>query len=193
MRRLRVALVCAAILCMAACSVGAILQPTKDPSQFYVLTPIDASARGVPITYSGTGGARELEIGRRVVARDHRESRNASSRLARALARRQGRDSPLRQHLSEWRRCPLPRPAQLEGKGWRSEGSDSASYNDRTLKCAATLSSTCNSDKKPSCPPTTFTSGRSGASGQIRMVGCCTIEPRKAAPSSSRCDTLSAK
>ena len=63
MRRLRVALVCAAILCMAACSVGAILQPTKDPSQFYVLTPIDASARGVPITYSGTGGARELEIG----------------------------------------------------------------------------------------------------------------------------------
>ena len=48
---------------MAACSVGTILQPTRDPSQFYVLTPMDASARGVPITYSGTGGPRELEIG----------------------------------------------------------------------------------------------------------------------------------
>ena len=63
MRRLRVALASVAILCMAACSVGSILQPAKDPSQFYVLTPLDASARGVPITYSGTGGARELELG----------------------------------------------------------------------------------------------------------------------------------
>ena len=63
MRRLRVALACLAILFMAACSIGTILQPTRDLSQFYVLTPMDASARGVPITYSGTGGARELEIG----------------------------------------------------------------------------------------------------------------------------------
>jgi uncharacterized protein len=48
---------------MAGCSIGTILQPTKDPSQFYVLAPMDASARGVPITYSATAGQRALEIG----------------------------------------------------------------------------------------------------------------------------------
>ena len=62
MRRLR-GLVCVAIVCMAGCSVGSILQPAKDPSQFYVLTPIDASARAVPITYRATGGRRDLAIG----------------------------------------------------------------------------------------------------------------------------------
>lgn len=63
MKRLRVGMACVAFICMAACSVGSILQPTKDPSQFYVLTPMDSSARGVPITYSSTEGHRELAIG----------------------------------------------------------------------------------------------------------------------------------
>lgn len=63
MRGLRIALACGAIMCLTACSLGTVLEPTKDPSQFYVLTPTDSSARGVPITYSGTGGARQLEIG----------------------------------------------------------------------------------------------------------------------------------
>jgi uncharacterized protein len=63
MRRLRTALVCVAIMSMAACSLGTVLQPTADPSEFYVLTAVDASARGVPITYSAAAGPKELEIG----------------------------------------------------------------------------------------------------------------------------------
>jgi uncharacterized lipoprotein YmbA len=63
MRRIRVGFAFVAILCTAACSVGSILQPTKDLSQYYVLTPMDSSARGVPITYSGTEGRKELAIG----------------------------------------------------------------------------------------------------------------------------------
>ena len=63
MRRLPVALACVAVFCLAACSLGTVLQPTADPSKFYVLTAVDASARGVPITYGAGGGSKELEIG----------------------------------------------------------------------------------------------------------------------------------
>ncbi len=63
MTRLRLGLACAAILCVAGCSVGELLQPAKDPSQFFVLTPMEASARGVPITYGAGRGAREIDIG----------------------------------------------------------------------------------------------------------------------------------
>lgn len=63
MRRLQVALASLAVSCIGACTFGTILQPTRDPSQFYILAPMDSSARGVPLTYSGTPGHRALEIG----------------------------------------------------------------------------------------------------------------------------------
>jgi uncharacterized lipoprotein YmbA len=63
MRGLQRALVFVAVSCIAGCSVDTILQPTRDPSQFYILSPMDSSARGVPLTYSGTPGHRALEIG----------------------------------------------------------------------------------------------------------------------------------
>jgi uncharacterized protein len=59
----RIALVWIGVILLAGCSVSSVLEPRKDPSQFYVLTPIDSSARGVPITYGATEGRRELEIG----------------------------------------------------------------------------------------------------------------------------------
>ena len=63
MRKLSALLACVAGFSMASCSVGSILEPTRDPSQFYVLTATDSSPRGVPITYSGTEGRREIAIG----------------------------------------------------------------------------------------------------------------------------------
>jgi uncharacterized lipoprotein YmbA len=63
MRILRVALAAVAVVGMMACSIGTILTPAVDPTQFYVLAPMDASLRGVPITYNGSGGQRALEIG----------------------------------------------------------------------------------------------------------------------------------
>jgi uncharacterized lipoprotein YmbA len=63
MRRIPVALACFVILLCAACSLGTVLQPTKDLSQFFMLTSMDAPARGVPITYSVGGTSRPLEIG----------------------------------------------------------------------------------------------------------------------------------
>lgn len=63
MRRLPLMFVCLAALCAAACSLGTVLQPTADLSKFYVLTPIDQSARSTPITYSSNQGPKELEIG----------------------------------------------------------------------------------------------------------------------------------
>jgi uncharacterized lipoprotein YmbA len=63
MRRIQVALAGVVILSVVACSLGTVLEPTRDPSQFFVLTPMDASVRGVPITYSGGGTSRALEIG----------------------------------------------------------------------------------------------------------------------------------
>src|ERR1700736_4827820 len=57
-------LVLACLIIVAGCSVGSVLEPRKDPSQFYVLTPMDSSLRGVPITYSsGAGGRTEIAIG----------------------------------------------------------------------------------------------------------------------------------
>jgi uncharacterized lipoprotein YmbA len=63
MRRLPVALACCAILYAAACSLGTVLQPTPDLSNFYVLTPLDQAARGTPITYSSNRGPQALDIG----------------------------------------------------------------------------------------------------------------------------------
>ncbi len=63
MRRLPLALVCLAVLCAGACSLGTVLQPTADLSKFYVLTPIDQSVRGTPITYSANHEPKTLEIG----------------------------------------------------------------------------------------------------------------------------------
>jgi uncharacterized lipoprotein YmbA len=53
----------AGLILIAGCSLTSALDPRKDQSQFYVLTPIDAATRGVPITYSGAEGRRELAIG----------------------------------------------------------------------------------------------------------------------------------
>ena len=59
---LRVGAAFLAIVILAGCSATSLLEPRKDPSQFYVLTPIDATARNVPITYSAAG-ARQMSIG----------------------------------------------------------------------------------------------------------------------------------
>jgi len=59
----RIALALAGLILIAGCSLSSALDPRKDPSQFYVLTPIDAATHGAPITYSGTEGRRELAIG----------------------------------------------------------------------------------------------------------------------------------
>jgi uncharacterized lipoprotein YmbA len=63
MRRLRAALACVAIMSMAACSLGTVLEPTKDPSQFFVLSPMEAPAHGVPITYNASGASKPIELG----------------------------------------------------------------------------------------------------------------------------------
>jgi uncharacterized protein len=63
MTTLRVALCWIGVILLAGCSVSSVLEPRKDPSQFYVLTPMDASAHAMPITYSAAGGARALAIG----------------------------------------------------------------------------------------------------------------------------------
>ena len=52
-----------AIFCAASCSLGTVLEPTADPSKFFVLTPIDSASREVPITYDSGGVNRPLEIG----------------------------------------------------------------------------------------------------------------------------------
>ena len=59
---LRIGAILLAMVALAGCSVSSILEPTKDPSQFYVLTAIDATTRSVPITYSAVG-ARDVSIG----------------------------------------------------------------------------------------------------------------------------------
>lgn len=59
----RLALLLTGFILLAGCSVASILEPTKDLSRFYLLSPMDSSARGVPITYSGTEGPRQIAIG----------------------------------------------------------------------------------------------------------------------------------
>ena len=63
MIKIRLSLSIAALFLIAGCAIGSILQPTKDPSQYYVLTPIDDASRGVPITYSSGGIHKNLSIG----------------------------------------------------------------------------------------------------------------------------------
>jgi uncharacterized protein len=63
MTTLRIALCWIGLILLAGCSVSSVLEPRKDPSQFYVLTPMDVSAHAMPITYSDTGGPRALAIG----------------------------------------------------------------------------------------------------------------------------------
>src|ERR1700722_14941722 len=52
-----------AVIVLAGFSVSSVLEPRKDPSQFFVLTPIDTAARGVPITYGTAGDNKETTIG----------------------------------------------------------------------------------------------------------------------------------
>jgi uncharacterized lipoprotein YmbA len=63
MKKIRVALALIALLLLGSCTIGSILEPKKDPSQFFVLTPIDDASRGVPITYSRDGSHKNLSIG----------------------------------------------------------------------------------------------------------------------------------
>lgn len=63
MMKIRLALSIAALFLVAGCSLGSILQPARDPSQYYVLTPIDEATSGVPITYSSAGSHKSLSIG----------------------------------------------------------------------------------------------------------------------------------
>ena len=58
----RVKLLVLAMVILAGCSVASILEPRKDTSQFFVLTAMDSSTRGVPITY-GAAGAKALALG----------------------------------------------------------------------------------------------------------------------------------
>src|SRR5579872_3949683 len=60
---IRIAAACLAMILLAGCSIASVLEPRKDPSQFFVLTPIDSAARGVPITYSGGTAHTEITIG----------------------------------------------------------------------------------------------------------------------------------
>ena len=59
----RIVVACLGVVLLAGCSVSSVLEPRKDPSQFYVLTPIDSAARGVPITYSSSANSKEISIG----------------------------------------------------------------------------------------------------------------------------------
>jgi len=59
----RIKLACLAVVILAGCSVASVLEPRKDPSQFYVLTPMESSARGVPITYSSGDSHKVIAIG----------------------------------------------------------------------------------------------------------------------------------
>ena len=63
MMKIRVALSLIAVLLLSGCTVSSILEPKKDLSQFYVLTPIDEASRGVPITYSSGGSHKNLSFG----------------------------------------------------------------------------------------------------------------------------------
>ena len=63
MKKTRVAVCLIALFLIVGCSIGSVLQPTKDLSQYYVLTPIDEASRGVPITYSSGGVHKTLSIG----------------------------------------------------------------------------------------------------------------------------------
>jgi uncharacterized lipoprotein YmbA len=63
MMKIGLALSLIAVLLVSGCTVSSILEPKKDPSEFYVLTPIDEPSSGVPITYSSGGGRRNLSIG----------------------------------------------------------------------------------------------------------------------------------
>ena len=47
----------------AGCSIAPLLEPRKDVSQFYVLSPMDSTAQGVPITYSAGGTHKGIAIG----------------------------------------------------------------------------------------------------------------------------------
>ncbi len=59
----RVVAACLAVIVLAGCSLTSVLEPRKDPSQFYVLTPMDSTARGVPITYSSSADGKGTTIG----------------------------------------------------------------------------------------------------------------------------------
>src|SRR5580704_1221458 len=59
----RIAMAWLALVMVAGCALTSVLEPRKDPTRFYVLTPIDSSSRGVPLTYSAVGGSRPISIG----------------------------------------------------------------------------------------------------------------------------------
>jgi uncharacterized protein len=51
-----------AMVMLAGCGATSLLEPQKDLSQFYVLTPIASSASNVPITY-GSATSKQISIG----------------------------------------------------------------------------------------------------------------------------------
>jgi uncharacterized protein len=59
----RIAMALLGLVLLAGCSVASVLEPRKDPSQFFVLTATDSATRGVPITYSSGESHKEIAIG----------------------------------------------------------------------------------------------------------------------------------
>lgn len=59
----RIAMAWLALVMVAGCSVASVLEPRKDLTRYYVLSPMDASLRGIPLTYSAAGEIRSVAIG----------------------------------------------------------------------------------------------------------------------------------
>jgi uncharacterized lipoprotein YmbA len=59
----RIAMALLVAVGLVGCSISSVLEPRKDPSQFFVLTATDSASRGVPITYSSGESHKEIAIG----------------------------------------------------------------------------------------------------------------------------------
>jgi uncharacterized lipoprotein YmbA len=59
----RIAMAWLALVMVAGCSLTSVLEPRKDPTRFYVLAPMDASSRAVPLIYSAGGASKVIAIG----------------------------------------------------------------------------------------------------------------------------------
>jgi hypothetical protein len=59
----RIAMAWLVLVMAAGCSLTSVLEPRKDPTRFFVLTPMDSSSPGAPLTYSAIGGSRAAAIG----------------------------------------------------------------------------------------------------------------------------------
>jgi|SRR5271166_2887929 len=59
----RIAMAWLALVMVAGCTLSSVLEPRKDLTRFYVLSPMEPASRGVPLTYSAVGASRAVAIG----------------------------------------------------------------------------------------------------------------------------------